>query len=122
MLQNTVNTSAEFTALFNRANIILSACVLRADMLRAKAGKIKHSKNVNTWIARMNEKDNLLNIADRTETRGRKVWGCITDFKGKYVNYRHITTDNTPIFDIILNAGSKYEQNLPTAKKLAGIF
>lgn len=112
-------TSIQLIDKFTKAYIILTASVLRADKLRQDANKIKRSNNVAVWIKNMNKKDSLLLLADKTESRGRKVWVNTTDFQGKYVNYCHLTEDNKSIFEIQLSITSIYNDILPTAKKLA---
>jgi hypothetical protein len=111
--------SQQLTEVFIRANVILSASVLRADKLRQQAKDIKHTTNTATWIKNMAKKDQLLLRAERTEMRGRKVWDSVVSFQGKYVNWKHLTSDNKPIFDIQLSISDMYETILPKAKKLA---
>lgn len=113
------NTSAEVRAIFEKAYFILTTSVIRANYLRDQAKKIKHSKNVHTWINRMNKKDELLRIADFTENRGRKIFGSIVDFQGKVVNWRHNTSDGQPIFDIQLSITNISTNELNRAKELA---
>lgn len=116
------NTAEQLQKIFNRANIILSACCLRANDLRRKADILSRAKVCSKKIFEVIAKvDEMQLRAERIEARGRKVWDSVTSYQGKYVNWRELTEDGQPIFDMILNIGISYEKNLPAARKLAGI-
>lgn len=119
------DTAAELLKIFNKAHTILTASILRADHLRNKAEQLTANrfgpwKNVNKWIELNNKADSLKRAADRTESRGRKVWASITDFQGKYINWRHNTKDDQQIYSL-WTSGINYDNNLKAAQKIAGI-
>jgi hypothetical protein len=118
-------TAAELLKIFNKAHTILTASVLRADHLRNKAEQLTANrfgpwKNVNKWIEISNKADNLKRAADTTESRGRKVWAAVTDFQGKYINWRNLTKDGQQIYSLWTDA-INYDNNLKAAQKIAGI-
>ena len=116
-------TEAELLKIFVKANIILTASILRADHIRKQADKLKAKriKDVKKWIEASNQADKLNRAADQTESRGRKVWTATTAYQGKYVNWRNLTKDGILIHNIIMNISRTYEANLQAARKLAGI-
>lgn len=119
------DTAAELLKIFNKAHTILTASTLRADHLRKQAEQITARrfgppKNINKWIEASNKADSLKRAADRTESRGRKVWASVTDFQGKYINGRHNTKDDQQIYSL-WTAGINYDNNLKAAQKIAGI-
>lgn len=119
------DTAAELLKIFNKAHIILTASILRAEHLRNKAEQITGNrfgpwKNVSKWIEGSNQADKLKREADRTETRGRNVWASVTDFQGKYINWRNLTKDGQQIYNL-RTAGINYDNNLKAAQKIAGL-
>ena len=110
--------SNEFVKIFSRGWLILTASNLRADMLREKANKVKIGKN---WIEDLNKRDRLIHEAEIIEWRGRKVWAELNSYRGKYINFCSLTSDNILISDVREKVQRTYEDILPIAKKLAGV-
>lgn len=114
-------TAADLLKIFNKAHTILTASVLRADHLRRKADILKRSKHSDKrHLEIINKADQLTEAADRTESRGRKIWASITNFQGKYINWRNLTKDGQQIYSLWTSA-INYDNNLKTAQKIAGI-
>lgn len=76
----------------NQARHIAYVCNTRANELDNQAAKIKHPKDVKKWLENQNKKDILKLRAALLRDRAVKVWGSVTSYQGKYINYRDVHT------------------------------
>lgn len=113
--------SVQLESIFTKAYIIFCASNLRSDFLQAKATKISRnrSKVTATRLKQDAEIDRIERRVDRTRKRGLCVWARITDFQGKYVNWRNLTDDGKGIYQLTLSITDKYESLIPKINKLA---
>lgn len=76
----------------NQARYISCLCRERAGKLSEKLSKLNRSRssNIDVVLRNMNKKDVLKMQIDRLNDRADKVWGAVTDFQGKYINWKNL--------------------------------
>lgn len=76
----------------NQARYISINCRLKAAEIEQKIKNIKHSNNTKIWIKNDRKKDALKREIEMLNNRADKVWGAVTDFQGKYINWKNLHT------------------------------
>jgi len=77
----------------NQARYISTMYRFMAQSLRIQIYNIdrkKHTHNVNLQIERISKKDALQRRIEICNKRSDNVWGAVTAFQGKYINWKNI--------------------------------
>lgn len=85
-----MRTSKNILEQINQARYIAMVCNKNAAALRVKLSATPRGKSIDVIIKNMNKKDAISRRIELLEGRARKVWFAVTDYQGKYINWKDL--------------------------------